>query len=506
MRYLVPVTHQLDEAIKARTAAFVRGHIVERIWARDHTVWKDDPTELADRLGWLEVAQDSRAALPGLREFARSAYADGLRTVLLLGMGGSSLGPEVLRECYSPSLLDLVVLDSTHPRQIRDTLRRLDLTSTLVLVASKSGSTIETAAQAEYLWSLAGDGKHFAAITDPGSGLAALARSRGFRAVFENRPDIGGRYSVLSLFGMVPGALIGAPLENLLDEADAMAGRCHGDPSANPGARLGIFLGEAALDGRDKCTLVLPGRYRALGWWIEQLVAESTGKEGRGILPVEGEALRPPETYGQDRVFVAYEPSEALDALGQAGHPVLVLEDAGLGGEFFRWEFATAVAGAVLGVQPFDQPNVQEAKDAASIVLSGRQPEIAPMPLEAVLNSLEPGDYLAINAFVPRDAVNERRLDAIRQRLAVRHRVAVTVGFGPRFLHSTGQLHKGGPPTGAFIQVTDDFGEDIPVPGKPYTFGELLRAQALGDLAALVGRGRRATRVTLDELESAVPA
>jgi glucose-6-phosphate isomerase len=500
------VTHGLQDAVNRRLAAFQRDRVVERIWQRDHTVWKPEPAEIVDRLGWLDVARDTIARASELEAFAEEAHRDGFRSVLLLGMGGSSLGPEVIREVFGAGLLDLTVLDSTHPTQVRDTLARIDLTRTLVLVCSKSGSTIETASQAEYLWSLTPNGRQFVAITDPGSALGRMARERSFRRVFENRADIGGRYSVLSLFGMVPAALVGAPLQTLLQDAEAMAARCGPatSPAGNPGLQLGVFLGEAALDGRDKCTLILPARYRSLGWWIEQLVAESTGKEGRGILPVEGEALRDPSSYGQDRVFVAYENEERLEPLRRAGHPLVILDDAGLGGEFFRWEFATAVAGAVLGVQPFDQPNVQEAKDAAGVVLGGHQPEVAPLALDALLHTIDPGDYIAINAFIPRNTANTERLDAVRETLSARLKVAVTVGFGPRFLHSTGQLHKGGPPNGAFIEVVDAIHDDIGIPGKPYTFGDLLRAQALGDLAALLGRGRRAARVTLEELEGAV--
>jgi hypothetical protein len=331
--------------------------------------------------------------------------------------------------------------------------------------------------------------------------------ARGFRRVFTNRPDIGGRYSVLSHFGMVPAALIGAPIAQMLDDALAMADRCGPAVplSENPGAVLGITLGEAALAGGDKLTLVLPHEFALLGTWIEQLVAESTGKESRGILPVEREPLGPPDVYGHDRIFVVYEDSPELATLEAASHPVVRLENAGLGGEFFRWEFATAVAGAVLGVQPFDQPNVQEAKDATARILSGTTPEVSPMSLAEVLGSIEPGDYIAINAFISRNPENQERLQAARLTLRDRYRVACTVGCGQRFLHSTGQLHKGGPPSGVFIEVVNegDAG-DLQIPGRSYTFGQLLEAQALGDLAALLGRGRRACRVTLTGLETAL--
>ena len=510
MRYLSDMHSELDGAVAARLQSFENDQVIPRIWNRDHTVWKPDPTELADRLGWLEVAKGLRKAVHELQAFAAEVADAGYRHVLLLGMGGSSLGPEVIRDAYgvAPGRLDLVVLDSTDPRQIRETEANLDLARTLVVVASKSGTTIETTSHLDYFWRRIGKGEQFVAITDPGTQLEALGTARGFRRVFTNRPDIGGRYSVLSHFGMVPAALLGAPIRQLLDDALAMAEACGPGVAVrdNPGAMLGVTLGEAALSGLDKCTLVLPAEFALLGTWIEQLVAESTGKEGRGILPVEREPLGPPEAYGHDRIFVAYEDSAELAALEAAGHPVGRFESAGLGGEFFRWEFATAVAGVVLGVQPFDQPNVQEAKDAAGRILAGNVPEVAPLTLTEVLGRIEPGDYIAINAFISRNDEHSGRLQAVRLALRDRFRVAVTVGFGPRFLHSTGQLHKGGPPSGAFIEVLENRAtrNDVQIPGRSYTFGELLDAQSLGDLAALLGRGRRACRVTLAELEAAI--
>ena len=500
---------ELQRAIDARVSAFREQNVLERIWSKDFTVWRTDPTELADRLGWLDVARDLRAETGDLAGFARAARADGLDQVLLLGMGGSSLGPEVIGETYGlgEGVSAFEALDSTHPDQVRATAARLDLSRTLVIVASKSGSTIETMSQFAYFWERIGRGKQFVAITDAGSSLEAIGRGYGFRKVFLNRPDIGGRFSVLSHFGMVPAALIGAPIEEILDDAMAMAGRCGaaGEISHNPGAALGILLGEAALAGKDKCTLRLPAALASLGWWVEQLVAESTGKEGRGILPVEGEAPLPADEYGSDRLFVRYGADATADALEAAGHPVARLDAAGLGGEFFRWEFATAVAGAILDVQPFDQPNVQEAKDAASRILNGDVPAVSPPEFGQTMDRVNAHDYLAIIAFIPRNAQSIARLQAVRDTLAKRYGVATTVGFGPRFLHSTGQLHKGGPNTGVFIEVVDPAGEDLPIPGKPYSFGKLIAAQALGDLAALSARGRRVTRVNgLDELERLV--
>ena len=509
MRYLFLMHSELAGAVEAQLQLFERDRVIARIWERDHTVWKPDPTELADRLGWLDVAKGMRSAVPELEAFAADVAGAGFRHVLLLGMGGSSLGPEVIRATYgiAPGRLDLVILDSTDPVQIRETEAKLHLARTLVIVASKSGTTIETTSHLDYFWRRIGKGEQFVAITDHGTPLEALGIARNFRRVFTNRPDIGGRYSVLSHFGMVPAALIGAPIGQMLDDAMAMAANCGPDVPLreNPGAMLGVQLGEAALAGGDKCTLIFREEFSLLGTWVEQLVAESTGKEGRGILPLEREPLGGPEVYGHDRIFVAYEDGPALAAIEAAGHPAIRMESAGLGGELFRWEFATAVAGAVLAVQPFDQPNVQEAKDAAARVLSGNVPEVAPMTLTEVLGSIEPGDYIAVNAFISRNKEHAERLQTIRVTLRDRYHVACSVGFGPRFLHSTGQLHKGGPPIGAFIEVVnEDAGDDLQIPGRSYTFRQLLDAQALGDLAALLGRGRRACRVTLTGLETAL--
>jgi hypothetical protein len=382
--------------------------------------------------------------------------------------------------------------------------RDFGLDGAVFIVASKSGGTIETRSQFEYFWAKTPDPSRYVVITDPGSALEALARERDIEALFLNPPDIGVRNSALSFFGLVPAALCGVDLDVLLAGAADMAEACREPANANPGAWLGAVIGEAALAGRDKLTLVLPPECAGLGPWIEQLIAESTGKEGRGIVPVEGAPLGPPEVYGTDRLFVALGDHPGLDVLERAGHPVIRLPYAGVeqvGGEFFRWEFATAVAGHVLGIQPFDQPNVQEAKDATSRVLAGETPGGEPLPAEVALASLRAGDYLAITAFVPRTAAMEERLTAVRLALRDRFGVAATVGFGPRFLHSTGQLHKGGPNTGVFLQVVGDDPEDAAVPGAAYTFGQLERAQADGDLAALLAHGRRAARLSLEELE-----
>ncbi|MCC6381358.1 MAG: bifunctional transaldolase/phosoglucose isomerase [Dehalococcoidia bacterium] len=497
----------LAAAVARRLDAMARDRIVQRIWACDHTVWKPDPTEISDRLGWLSVAEVMREQVPALRAFADEVAAEGYRTAVLLGMGGSSLAPEVLHASFGTAqgYLDLEVLDTTDPQQIRDVEDRIDLRRTLFVVASKSGGTIETLSQLAYFWEKLPDGAHFVAITDPGTTLERLGRERGFRRVFANPASIGGRYSALSFFGLVPGALIGLDLEHVLDRAQEATQACHHSvrEEENPAAWLGAALGEGALAGRDKLTLVLPDGIRTFGSWVEQLVAESTGKEGRGIVPIEGETLGPPAVYGEDRLFVAFGGHPELDALAAAGHPVLRIPYSDpwqLGGAFFRWELATAIAGHVLGINPFDQPNVQEAKDATARILAGEQVDTDTPPPEYLLEGTAAGDYVAITAYVDRNAANMATLQSIRLALRDRFRVATTVGFGPRFLHSTGQLHKGGANKGVFFQIVQDDVLDLPIPGREYTFGQLKRAQALGDLASLKAHGRRVARTTIGHL------
>jgi glucose-6-phosphate isomerase len=503
----------LADAVSRRLAAFEEQDVIRRIWARDHTVWREDPTEITDRLGWLTVHDAMREHIPRLREFAAKCAADGLRTAVLAGMGGSSLAPEVFRRTFGVTEggLDLIVLDSTHPEQILAVQQAVDVHRTLFVIASKSGTTTETLSHFAYFWEQIPDGSRFVAITDPGTPLVELATERGFRETFLNPSDIGGRYSALSFFGLVNAALIGTDLEDLLSGAVEMAGACGpGSPAeANPAARLGAVLGEAALAGRDKLTLVIGEQVASFGYWIEQLIAESTGKDGKGILPVEGETLADPKVYGDDRVFVAIGGmgGQELSALEDAGHPIVRIPFAvstSLGGEMFRWELATAVAGAAIRIHPFDQPDVQSAKDATKKALEQEgDGELDRGDLRELLGNARPGNYLAIQAYLPRSQETEERLQVVRLRLRDRLRVVTTVGFGPRFLHSTGQLHKGGPNTGLFVQVVDEPRQDAPIPGKPYTFGRLIRAQADGDLMALRDRGRRAVRVSLDELEGA---
>lgn len=499
----------IGAAVESRLAKIDSDSLVERIWSRDHTVWKPEPTEIANRLDWLTVADEMADRTGDLAAFAQSVWKEGYTTAVLLGMGGSSLAPEVLEATLGTAAgaLALKVLDTTDPDAISSLAAGIDLQRTLFIVSSKSGGTIETLSQFAYFWAKIPEGAHFIAITDPGTPLQKLAEERGFRKVFANPPGIGGRYSALSYFGLVPAALIGVDIAQLLKRARQMMRACgpSGSSEENPGAWLGAILGESALAGRDKLTLLLPGPLASLANWIEQLVAESTGKEGRGILPVVGEPIGPPSVYGQDRVFVAIGDAPELKALEDAGHPVVRLRYSDpyqLGAEFFRWEFATAVAGNILSLNPFDQPNVQEAKDATNEILSGRKVDVATPPVADVLAKVKAGDYIALTAYVPRTADWQERLQRVRVALRDRYKVATTIGFGPRFLHSTGQMHKGGPNEGVFLQVISTATTDVPIPGEKVTFGQLKAAQADGDLASLRTHGRRVARITPDELGS----
>ena len=492
----------LGDAVESRLAATAKADVPRRIWAKEHTVWKPDSAEISNRLGWLNVAEQMTEAAGDLIEFGCRIADEGYRDVVLMGMGGSSLAPEVIHAAFGAAqgFPRLHVLDTTDPASILALERSLDLGHTLFIAASKSGGTVETTSQCAYFHDKVKRGEQFIAITDAGSSLETFARQSGFRRVFLNQPDIGGRYSALSYFGLVPAALVGAPVRDLLDQATEMACACasYVPVADNPGMWLGAVMAEAALAGRDKLTLVLPPSISTFGTWVEQLVAESTGKEGKGILPVEGEPLGPPEVYGDDRLFVSI--GDDIDL-----RPSATLKFDGatrLGAEFFHWEFATAVAGAVLGINPFDQPNVQEAKDATSRVLAagGRLPGVANDDLDILLAQVHPGDYIAITAYMQRNTENEEALRRVRLRLRDRFKVATTVGFGPRHLHSTGQLHKGGPNNGVFIQVITPDETDLPIPGRPYTFGTLKAAQALGDLESLRAHGRRAGRVPVETL------
>jgi hypothetical protein len=446
-----------------------RDDLIERIWERDPSVWTG--RDEAQWLGWLDEPLHVQEQLDDIRRFAESLH-DEVDDVVLLGMGGSSLAPEVLRRSFGVDWFH--VLDTTHPHAIRALEGKLDLGRTLFVSSSKSGTTLETRSHTDYFWERTGGGGLFAAVTDSGSELERLARERGFRSVFRGEPTIGGRYSALSPFGIVPAVLMGIDAQRLLDRAQEMREACRSG-NDNPGYELGRRFGEGWREGRDKiCIAETSGGF---GLWAEQLIAESTGKQGKGLVPAPGES---PD--GADR---------------QAAQPQLDDPHA-LGAEFFRWEFAIAVAGAYLEIDPFDQPDVQAAKDKTNEVLAtGQEPELEPEgSIDELLAQAGEGDYVCVQAFVNPDV----DLGPLVERLRSQTSCVVTHGYGPRYMHSTGQLHKGGPNTGLFLQVVDDPGEELPIPGRPFGFRRLIRAQAAGDLETLKERGRRVARVRLEDL------
>jgi transaldolase / glucose-6-phosphate isomerase len=490
--------------------------VAKRVWARDESLWGGPGVaEIGNRLGWLTISDKMLEHAGELHEFADQAKADGLEHALLLGMGGSSLGPEVIRRSYGevPGGMQLHVLDSTDPGAVLATERAIDLDKTLFVVSSKSGGTIETLSHMRYfLERTGGDGSRFCAVTDPGSPLGDLARENGFRRVFENDPEIGGRYSVMSYFGLVPAALAGVNIEAMLHQAQVAEQNCaqYDSPQHNSGVWLGCVLGELAQHGRDKLTYVVSEPISSLGLWIEQLIAESTGKEGKGILPVADEPLGDPDVYGDDRVF-AYlrnedEPDEDLDAkidaLGRAGHPTTTGRVIGgasdLGRIFFMTEFATAVAGWALGINPFDQPNVQEAKDNTGRILKEGLPEEDPGSLDDLLTKATPPKYIAILGYLTPSEEYDAAASELRVKLRERTRCATTFGYGPRYLHSTGQYHKGGPANGLFIQLYQRASEDVEIPGAGYSFEHLKNAQALGDMQTLRAHGLEVVRIEVD--------
>jgi glucose-6-phosphate isomerase len=449
--------------------------IPERIWAYDASLWTSSGE---DRwLGWLDVVTRVQGHAGELSSFAESAIEQ-FDDCVLLGMGGSSLAPEVVRRTFKVESFH--VLDTTHPEAIRRLQRSVDLERTLFLVSSKSGSTIETRSHLEYFWEqTGGNGPQFVAITDPGSELEQVANERGFRATFAGEPEIGGRYSALSMFGVVPAALMGVDVGRFLQVAAEMTLACR-DEDGNPGLELGLRLGDGWKAGRDKVcidTASIDGAPTGFGLWTEQLIAESTGKQGKGLVPAPGES---PD--GPDR---------------QRGE-VEIVDPYDLAGEFYRWEFATAVAGHVLGINPFDQPDVQAAKDKTSEVLAGGEPDLSPQgSLDELLGHAGEGDYVCIQAFI--DPSREGELEPLVAR-ARETGCVVTSGLGPRYLHSTGQLHKGGPNSGLFVQVVDETGDELAIPGRDFGFGRLIRSQAAGDFAALEERGRRAIRIRLEDI------
>lgn len=517
----------LSGRVEDRLRVWATGEYARRMWDRDHTLWSTEPIpELANRLGWLRLPYVTDQ-VPYIKAFAEDARADTDR-VVLLGMGGSSLAPEVYANTFgsAPGHPSLTVLDSTHPEAVRAVSASLAPARTLFLVASKSGGTIETLSLFRYFWRLVSGvhdrpGDRFVALTDPGSGLEALAGERRFRRVFATPPDVGGRYSALTPFGLVPAALIGMDIESLLAKAAVVADECGPDLPVvtNPGLKLGAVMGESALAGRDKLTFICSPAVTGFGAWIEQLVAESTGKNGTGIVPVAGEPLGDPESYGQDRLFVLMalegdQPSEwatVQAGLRRRGHPtvhVTLRHLDELGAEMFRSEMAVASAGSVLGINPFDQPDVQVAKDLARQAMSpeGLGGSVAETSSEApgLVGALgawgamiEPGDYIGIHAYLPMGGPATPVLESLVPHLRDRYRVPVTLGYGPRFLHSTGQLHKGGANNGVFLQLVDSPSLDIEVPEAGFSFGELIEGQAAGDYQALSGRDRRVLRVRL---------
>lgn len=497
----------------------------ERILDHDPGLWEGNQNEIRERLGWLHVHESMRPHMDMLSAFVERVRTDGFRDVVLLGMGGSSLGAEVLNQVLGPApgYPKLHVLDSTVPSAINSVRERIELARTLFIVSSKSGGTLEPNVLLEYFWhevmTRHGEsaGSQFTAITDAGSSLETLAGQRQFRHVFLNPSDIGGRYSVLSLFGLTPGALMGLDHRLLLERAREMRQNCGPERSSrhNPAAWLGAYLAAATRQGRDKLTLITSPRLRSFGLWAEQLVAESTGKDGRGIIPVADEPVLDATSYSADRAFVYIrldgDECGATDAhataLDKAGQPCAIVElpdTYALAAEFFRWEYATAVAGALLGVNPFDQPDVQKAKDASSAMLQhylsqGSFPEIHDLPTpRALLGTAASPNYVAIMAYLTQTPELDAVFHQFRARISNDHGgLATTLGYGPRYLHSTGQLHKGGPDECILLQIVNSHERDIPVPGTDYSFGVVADAQALGDLQALNSLGRRVGRIIL---------
>jgi transaldolase/glucose-6-phosphate isomerase len=548
--YTLP--NDLAAAVRLTLQDWRTGGKVRRLWARDPTLWTG--ADEADWLGWLGITKDRLAHIDHLTAIAEEVKAAGFRHALLLGMGGSSLSPEVIKMAFGKlaGYPELHVLDSTDPAQVKTFEGKVDLAKTIFIVSSKSGSTLEPNIFKQYFFERVKrgadadkPGSRFIAITDPGSKMQQVAESGGFRHVFFGLPSIGGRYSALSNFGMVPSAIMGVDVRRLLDRAEEIVHACASCVPAedNPGVVLGTILGVLAKNGRDKVTITTSPGIRDLGAWLEQLLAESTGKEGKGLIPIDRETLGPPEAYGRDRLFVYLrlesrpDPSQdaAIDALERAAQPVVRISVAdlyGLGQEFFRWEIATAVAGSIIGINAFNQPDVEASKVATRRLTeqyekTGSLPPETPILhdggirvftdennavslakaagrdrslsgyLRAHLNRLAPGDYFAILAYLEMNEAHGAQLQAVRHAVRDAKRVATCLGFGPRFLHSTGQAYKGGPNTGVFLQITCDDATDLPVPGQRYTFGVVKAAQARGDFQVLAERKRRALRVHL---------
>jgi glucose-6-phosphate isomerase len=551
----------LTTAVKSNISDWQSGRKMQRLWQRDATLWTGDDED--KWLGWLDITEYQISHPVELRNLAKEVWSAGFKDVLLLGMGGSSLCPEVLRKTFGKiaGYPDLHVLDSTDPAQVKSFENKIDIARALFIVSSKSGSTLEPNIFKQYFFERTKQavgtdkaGSHFIAITDPESKMQKVAEEGRFRHTFFGRPSIGGRYSALSNFGMVPAAVLGVDTKKFLDRTEEMVRACGPEApiESNPGAMLGIILGTAQQAGRDKVTIITSPDISDLGAWLEQLLAESTGKVGKGIIPVDREELGAPEIYGNDRVFAYVHTEHATDvvveakiaALEKAGHPVVRISMADiydLGAEFFRWEIATAVAGSIIGINAFNQPDVEASKvvtrDLTSAYeKSGSLPAENPVIedngvklftdeknagelaraagadkslagyLKAHLSRIGAGDYFAVLGYIQMNDEHEKALQAIRHAVRDKKRVATCLGFGPRFLHSTGQAYKGGPNSGVLLQITCDDAVDLPVPEQKYTFGIVKAAQARGDFQVLVERGRRALRVHLHDVESGLAA
>jgi transaldolase/glucose-6-phosphate isomerase len=512
----IPEMTAVGEALRDwRTTSKIR-----RLWARDSSLWtgKDE----SRWLGWLSAVRDSLSRADDLEELRSEFAASGARDIVLLGMGGSSLAPEVFDTTFNSDAdrPDLHVLDSTSPEQISHLERQVDPAQSFFIVSSKSGTTLEPNVFLDYFYTQVekargeNAGKRFVAITDPGSPLERVARARGFLNVFHGNPEIGGRYSALSAFGLVPASLIGVDIQRFLRRAEEMVHSCSENvpPEENPGVILGAVLGALGNSGRDKVTLICSPEIGDLGAWLEQLLAESTGKSGKGLIPVSEERVGTPDSYGDDRLFVYLklqgsqfgELDRAVELLEIYGHPVVKIEVEGtytLGQEFFRWELATAVAGSILGINPFDQPDVEASKIETQKLVKLPQPNTAEALqidlLRAHLELIRPHDYFALLAYVEMNLANEDLLQEIREMVRSTYRVATCLGFGPRFLHSTGQAYKGGPDSGVFLQITSSHAEDLSIPGHALTFGQVQNAQAQGDFRVLTDRHRRCLRIHL---------
>lgn len=533
---------------------FDKTDLVKRIWEKDSSVWKDGKEYgalIQNRLGWLSLPESMKSNCPEIDAFVKEVKTDGFRYAVVMGMGGSSMCPEVCRDTFGikEDYLKLFILDTTDVNTISNIENSIDIDKTLFIVSSKSGGTIEVDSFMRYFFNKVKEikgteaGKQFIAITDPKTQLEYHAAENKFRKIFINPADIGGRYSALSYFGLVPAALIGVDIKKLLKNAGKMMDSCRLKLSAkNPGAVLGAFCGELASEGKDKLTFILPYEIQSFGYWVEQLIAESTGKEGRGILPVEGEGLGKPLSYGKDRVMVrlalekeSREERKTMSNFLKKNFPYIKInlkDEYDLGGQFYLWEFATAVMGAVLGINPFDEPNVKESKDNTGNVLSyfeknKKLPDQPPQAkdknisifldeklfakklpaekklkkwnaedyLEFFFDQSRRGDYVSVMAYIQKNKKNEIILDKIRELIRSRKKLATTIGYGPRFLHSTGQLHKGGANNGMFIQITSDEKKDLEIPGKPYSFGILKQSQAIGDYESLLKHNRRVIKV-----------